>query len=454
VTIRVDADYLVVGAGATGMAFTDSLIAHSDARVAIVDRRADAGGHWRDAYSFVRLHQASSFYGVASMPLGGGRLQLDGPEAGLHERATGDEICAYYDGVRERLSASGQVEFFFACDYVGDGRFARPAGRQHYAVAENCRIVDARYLAPTIPADTPPPFDASDEAAVVPVGKLPRVAESASHFVIVGSGKTATDAVVWLLKQGFDSDTLTWVRPREPWMLNRSRVQPEPAIFRRLGADVLSAAVGADSFDDVFLRLEEAGVMLRIDPTVTPTMAKAPTLGTWELDLLRSVENVVRLGHVTGVSGTRMTFEAGGMLLSPGSAIVHCAADGLPRAPLVPIWGVDTITLQPIRAGFPCFGAALAGYIEATRDDDVTKNALGPPNRYGNTLSEWAEMTVRGSRATASFLAEPDIGEWADSVALNPARTAVADDGVAEQLLRDAPAGLSRLAELAGVRGA
>ena len=35
----LETDYLVVGAGAAGMAFTDALLAHSDATVAIVDRR-------------------------------------------------------------------------------------------------------------------------------------------------------------------------------------------------------------------------------------------------------------------------------------------------------------------------------------------------------------------------------------------------------------------------------
>jgi hypothetical protein len=38
--------------------------------------------------------------------------------------------------------------------------------------------------------------------------------------------------------------------------------------------------------------------MFRIDSEVTPTTAKTPTLGTWELDLLRTVERVVRLGHI------------------------------------------------------------------------------------------------------------------------------------------------------------
>jgi len=40
--------------------------------------------------------------------------------------------------------------------------------------------------------------------------------------------------------------------------------------------------------------MEAEGVVLRIDSSVTPTMAKTPTLAQWELDLLRSVERVVR----------------------------------------------------------------------------------------------------------------------------------------------------------------
>jgi len=82
VTRQVHADYLVVGAGATGMAFTDALIDHDEtARVALVDRRHAVGGHWLEAYPFVRLHQSSTFYGVASTVLGGGRRQDVGPEA-------------------------------------------------------------------------------------------------------------------------------------------------------------------------------------------------------------------------------------------------------------------------------------------------------------------------------------------------------------------------------------
>jgi cation diffusion facilitator CzcD-associated flavoprotein CzcO len=67
---EIETDYLVIGAGAAGMAFTDALIDACDADVVIVDRRHAPGGHWHDAYPFVRLHGPSALYGVNSRRLG------------------------------------------------------------------------------------------------------------------------------------------------------------------------------------------------------------------------------------------------------------------------------------------------------------------------------------------------------------------------------------------------
>src|SRR3954462_407863 len=106
-----------------GMAFTDALIDHADVSVALVDRRHGVGGHWLGAYPFVRLHQASAFYGVGSTLLGGGLVQHEGPEAGLHERASVSEICAYYGRVLATMLSSDKVEHFPSCEYLGDGRF-------------------------------------------------------------------------------------------------------------------------------------------------------------------------------------------------------------------------------------------------------------------------------------------------------------------------------------------
>jgi hypothetical protein len=276
----VEADYLVVGAGATGIAFTDALIDHAEVRVAMVDRRVGVGGHWLDAYPFVQLHQASAFYGVASTLLGGGRVQRHGPEAGLHERATVSEIRAYFEQVvRDRFLDSGRVELFTSHEYLGERQVVSRVSGDRFEVPEQCRIVDARYLAPDIPADTPPPFEVAEGARVIPVNDLPGVEEAPGAYVIVGSGKTATDACIWLLARGVDPDRICWVRPREPWMIDRALVQPDPVVFLGMVADTMQAAAAATSLDDLFLRLEDAGIMLRIDRTLTPTMAKAPTLG-------------------------------------------------------------------------------------------------------------------------------------------------------------------------------
>ena len=233
----LEADYLVVGAGAAGMAFTDALIEHADASVVMVDRRHSVGGHWLDAYPFVRLHQASAFYGVASTPLGLGRVQQEGPEVGLHERARAPEICAYYDRVlRERMLRSGKVSFYPSCEYLGDREFVSRLSGKRYKVGPQARVVDARYLAPKIPATMPAPFGISDGVRVIAVNDLVEIDEAPSQYVVVGSGKTATDACIWLLERGVDPDAICWVRPRDPWMLNRAMVQPNPAIFIGMAA--------------------------------------------------------------------------------------------------------------------------------------------------------------------------------------------------------------------------
>jgi hypothetical protein len=104
------------------MAFADALIAACDADVVLVDRRDRPGGHWNDAYPFVRLHQLSAFYGVNSRMLSGDSIDTAGPNAGLYERATAAQLCGYYQRVLdEHLLASGRVRFFGMCDCLGGG---------------------------------------------------------------------------------------------------------------------------------------------------------------------------------------------------------------------------------------------------------------------------------------------------------------------------------------------
>ncbi len=415
----------------------------------LVDRRHAAGGHWQDAYSFVQLHQASQFYGVASTVLGTGAIQSAGPEAGLHERARRAEIQDYYDHVlHDRLIGSGRVTFLGGSVHhedAGTPYVTSLVSGETVQIDVQRRVVDATYLSPTIPATTPAPFGVAQGTRVVAVNELGDLADAPKRFVIVGSGKTASDAIVWLLTGGVPSDRITWVRPRDPWMLNRAVVQPDPVTALGLAESIFGGATEAASIDDLFLRLEAAGVMLRVDTRVLPTMAKAPTIGGWEIDLLRSIEHVVRLGHVERVTPDTMTLTGGDVRLAPGSLVVHCAADGLRRPALRPLWDRDRIRLQTVRAGFPCFGAALTGYVEATRDDDSERNRLCPPNAYGNSPADWLRMQARGAAAVRTFMAEPDIAAWSNGCALNFSRVPAEQRATAE--VQAAAARLSAVAD-------
>ena len=368
------------------------------------------------------------------------------------------EICTYYHRVlTDRMLETDRVEFLANCDYVGDRRIVSLVSGERLEVPDRCRIVDARYLSPTIPADTPPPFEVGDDVRVVPVNALARLEDAPSQYVVVGSGKTATDAIVWLLGRGVDPDAICWVRPRDPWMLNRAVVQPDPAVYQGMVADLMQAAAAATSLDEVFLRLEEAGVMLRIDPSVTPTMAKAPTLGTWELDLLRTVEQR-RTAGPHPARGPRTRHPRPGL---GGDRTRRARRPLCGVRPAEPSAGPDLAADGDHGAADPRRVPVLRGRPRRLRRGDPCGRRGEEPALPAVAVRQHPGRLGRHERARhpglAVVRAEPDIKAWADSVALNPARLPPEDDRSAE--LTDALAasraqlapGLARLAELGGV---
>ncbi len=105
----INTDYLVVGAGASGLAFADALVAEADVEVTVIDRRGAPGGHWVDAYPFVRLHTPSAYYGVSSLALGEDRFDRAGENTGYYERATGGEVREQFAEEARRLTETGRV---------------------------------------------------------------------------------------------------------------------------------------------------------------------------------------------------------------------------------------------------------------------------------------------------------------------------------------------------------
>jgi hypothetical protein len=425
VTGTIETDYLVIGCGAAGMAFTDSLISASKADVVMVDRRHAPGGHWNDAYPFVRLHQPSAYYGVNSLPLGSETIDRHGPNEGMYERASAPEICAYFDRVmQQQLLASGQVRYFPMCEYVGGHRFVSRVSGEQIEVKVRKKWVDATYLEPAVPATSRPPFEVAPDARCVAPGEVARLAERADGYTVIGAGKTALDACLWLLELGVPPSDIRWIKPRGPWLVNRAFAQCGELVGMLYEgvALQLEAAAQATSLDDLFRRLNAADQLLRVDESVTPTMYRAATVTARELPQLRRIENVVRLGKVRRIERDTIVLDEGTIPTGPRHLHVHCAAGGLNAAPSVPIFAPDRITPQSIRMGVVPFNAALIAYIEATRHDIAEKNRLCPPNRYPSAAIDWLRGTLIALNADARWSKESDIAEWLNRARLNPAR--------------------------------
>lgn len=419
---RIETDYLVIGAGAAGMAFVDTLLERSDADVVMVDRRFAPGGHWLEAYPFVRLHQPSHFYGVASTVLGTDAVHTHGTNAGFLDRAGAAEIQAYYERVmRERFVASGRVRFFPGARWLGAHRFVSLGSGEEHDVVVRKRLVDARYLEGNVPASSPPPFEVAPGARCIPVGEMVRVTERPERWTVIGGGKTGSDACTWLLEQGVPPVQIRWVKPRDTWLINRTYLEGRghlATFLDGLGVQV-EAAAAATSAEDLLSRLEAGRQLLRVDRDVTPTMFRGATISEREIELLRSIDDVVRLGHVRRLEPGRLVLDGGELETSPRTLHVHCAAGGIVPAPAVPMFSDGRIVLQSIRIGLLPFAAALTAFVEASARDDAAKNRLCPPAEQPNVPLDWLRGTLRGMQAEHLWSREPDVAGWLDGSRLN-----------------------------------
>lgn len=429
----IETDYLVVGAGASGMSFVDALIANSDADVVMVDRRHRPGGHWVDDYPFIRLHQPSAYYGVNSRPLGTDRIDVSGPNAGFYERATAAEVCDYYARVLdEQLLPSGRVRFLGMTDYLGNGSDehhlrSRLTG-DSTTVRVRRKLVDATYLETSTPSGHTPSYRIDPEARVVTPNDLAGLNDPGSGFTVIGAGKTSMDTCCWLVDQGVDPDTIRWIRPRDAWTIDRALVQPLKlmgnSIVEWLARQVEVAAEAEDVGD--MLRLSEVkGVFIRLDPNIEPTVYRGAILSEIERAMLRRISNVVRLGRVLAVGIDEIELQNGTIPTDRRHVHVDCTAEGLATPPGRPIFEPGRITVQRIQFGIDPFNPALIGFVEAVREDDVEKNRLCPANATTSDATEWPKRLLVNQRAQATWLSDSDVREWLATSRLTPLRDAV-----------------------------
>jgi hypothetical protein len=433
----IEADYLVVGAGAMGMAFVDTLITEVDATVVLVDRNDQPGGHWINAYPYVRLHQPSAYYGVNSRKLGSDSIDTGGWNEGFYELAGGSEVCAYYEAVmRQHLLPSGRVSYYPMSEYLGDNHFRTLAG-EDYHVEVRRRVVDATYLSVVAPSMRPPPYEVAAGVSCIPPNGLPKEGVR-DRYVIVGGGKTSMDACVWLLRHGIPPERLTWIKPRDSWLLDRAAVQPGPQFARRVLADFSAqwrAIKAADSIDDLFARLAEGGCLLRIDEAVQPSMYRCAIVSQAELAQLKRIGDVVRMGHVIALDPGRIVLDDGTIDADPSALFVDCTGDGIGHREATPVFASDRITLQSVRTCQPTFSAAVTARIEAMELDDATKNDYCWPVPHPTKPLDWLTMTIEFNHNQLRWFDDPELMSWLNGARLNAASHMQAADTDARDVL-------------------
>ena len=418
----LDTDYLIIGSGAVGMAFADVLFHETTATMVIVDRHHGPGGHWNDAYPFVRLHQPSAYYGVNSRKLGSDARDATRLNLGMCDRATGAELVSYYEQLMQAFVASGRVQYFPMCNYVGDyahdHTFKSLMSDEERGVNVRRKIVDTSYLNTAVPSTHPPKYAIASGVKCVPLNELPRVKQVPSGYVVVGAGKTGIDAALWLLDNGVAPKDICWIMPRDSWFQDRANVQPGDEFFAQsYGAFAIQmeAVAQSESVADLFLKLEARGQLLRLDANIQPGMFHGAVVSQAELTELRLIKNIVRLGRVQRIEKDRIVLAQGTVASDPDRLYVDCSASAVERRPIVPIFAGNKITPQMVRTFQPTFSGAFIAHVEAAYQGSLSEaemNELCSVIPMPDQPFHWLTMLAVGMTNQRRWSKNTELRNW------------------------------------------
>ena len=397
---NLSCDYLVIGAGTSSLSFVDTLLDElPDATFVLVDRFSRPGGHWTTAYPFVRLHQPSCNYGVNSRQLGKTKTKGGAEAFDFGDRATSEEICDYYAKVVERFKETKRVKVYFNANYVWnedvqaheivsvtdltESKFSYTVKYSKLVTCETNVTVPSMRDAPYFPTDDSVPQH------FVPINTLSEKVKDETYkkFVVIGAGKTGTDAIIHLLRQGVDESDIIWIISRDIWYMLSDGVWPKRVpgkkYYAELGKAMFKPLQDAKNADEFFLNGEQVGCLGRLDPNgPLPEVYHGAIIDKSELETIREVKNVVRLGRVTSISSNDIVLEGGTVPFVPGETLfVDCTAQefyGYYNFDQdFEFFNEDKIRLGPLPILFnPSMTSTLIAYLEAKISDDYVKNNL------------------------------------------------------------------------------
>jgi len=317
--------------------------------------------------------------------------------------------------MRYQFLPTGRVTYLPMCKYDGDGTISALTSDKQYQVKVREKVVDGTWLKTTVPSTHTPNFEVADGVRLIPLNDLPKVMEQPSRYVVIGGGKTGIDAVVWLLENHVDPDAIHWVRPRDAWLMRRETTQPDPRFFEAtMGAQAaqMEAIATSSSIDDMFDRVEAAGIFTRIDESVRPTMFHGATISDPELLELRKIKNVIRKGRIQRIEPDQIIMDDATLPSDPNTLFVDCSACAVGNSEETTVFQGDTIRLQTVRTVQPVFSAAFIAHIELTRDTEDEKNRLCAVVPLPNHATDWVRMQNAFMMNQYNWSQEKDLRAW------------------------------------------
>ena len=424
----LETDYLVIGTGATAMAFVDTLLSEqAEARVLMVDRHHRPGGHWNEAYPFVRLHQPSEFYGVASRELSHGIKDSVGLNAGLYGLASGAQVLAYFDQVMQhRFLPSGRVQWLPMSEYSagadGTHRIRSLVSGETRSVSVRKKVVDATHAKTAVPSTHPPKYQVAAGVTCIPLNGLPGIGRAPASYTVVGSGKTGMDAILWLLENQVAPEAIRWVMPRDAWLLNRANFQPGLENYEDSMAGIIGqfeAMAEAASVADLLVRLEQRQLLLRIDRNVQPSTYRCAIVSLAELAQLRRIQDVVRLGHVGSIEPTQIVLDHGSVAADADTLYIDCSAAAIVMPPQLPVFDGERINLLMVRTCQPVFSAAVIAWVESHGADTAEKNSICAVVPSPEAPVDWLRMWAVNLRNMGRWRQHAGLSAWLLQCRLN-----------------------------------
>ena len=145
---------------------------------------------------------------------------------------------------------------------------------------------------------------------LIPVNGLAKMSESWERYMVIGAGKTALDAILFMLERGVEPDRICWIISNDCWFVSFEAFMKDQGshFMKELFESALEESMSSP--DQCLLDLEQRGLLMRLDKAITPTRYRQATLSIGEMGELGRVSNRVRMGRIARIEKDKVIFQS------------------------------------------------------------------------------------------------------------------------------------------------